>query len=267
MPFLDRDCLFDLEGLPIATRDFQDTKELTLFASGDKGMHILLDERGKLFIRQNEVDKGFPQDVYYPYISKGYGGNSINFSATYSDPWGYFPDLPIRVHKGNHLLSIDMGSRVTFLDMVVEPGAVDREKLKGHLELPTEIKRVSRIFQFRDEDNYLMIVSEAFPLEYKNPSVLMVSPKYGVVEDYKVKEYNVARDGGTTHAHLEDSQGRKVLLYIPTSFQKEKVATLAGYRLTSLEKDDPLRLTLIQKSGVLIEPHELSELKKKCKRT
>lgn len=267
MPFLDRDCLFDIEGLTIATRDFQDTKELTLFASADKDMHILLDERGRLFIHQKEVDKGFPNDVYFPYISNGYGGNSTNFSATYSDPWGYFPDLPIRVHKGDHLLSIDMGSRVTFLDMVVEPGAVDREKLKGHLDLPSEIKKVRRIFQLHSEDSYLMIVSEAFPLEYKDPSVLLVSPKHGVLENYQVKEYLVVRDGGTTHAHLEDSQGRKVVLYIPTPFQKEKEATLSGYSLTPLEKDDPLRLSLIQKSDILIEPHELSELKKKCKKT
>lgn len=265
MSFLDMKCLFDLEGLTIARSNFQDIKEPFLFASANKEMHILLDERGKLFVHTKEVEKGFPQDVYYPYISGGYSGNSTNFSATYSNPWGYFPELPIRIHKENQLLSIDTGSRVTFLEMVVEPGAVDKEKGKDHLVLPPEIKRVRQMFRFRQENFYLMIVYEAFPSEYKNPSVLLVNSTYGISENYKVNEFLVARDGGTTHADLVDSQGRSVGLYIPTPFQKEGVATLSGYTLTPLEKYDPMRLTLIEKSGVLVEPHVLRELEKKCK--
>lgn len=258
----DRKNLFSLD-VPLELKKFpKKIESYFLYICPGSFITVMMDDRDNLYIKFGD-QKEYNSDVYYPMIRKGYSGNyGKGFAASYCNPWDCCPDIDITVHGRYDMLSMEINQSVYFFKRNFD--YLREEKATGYIALPSQVKRLGHVLQVPERDRFFVLVHDAFPEEYTEPSIHLMSLEEGILLTYKVHGYMVMRDGGTTSAILEDEHGKKEELLIPSVF-KSNAPTFAKHVVLLPVEDPKVILGLAHKGNFILEPNEKKKLEEKIR--
>lgn len=208
---------------------------------------LRLDNRGdhQTYIR-------FPNEDHFVEMVGGGGGSGRGNMMTSGgkDVWETGSDLHFEIYSQEDNLLLTFGKHLTqfnFMVKVHDDAEVRKALSMKYLRIPEDVRQVEYLYKTKSvSPKYFVIDYPAYNFRYDNHRFRIIDNDG--VKEYKIKNFERYRDGGTTIIDVVDENSKEHKFFSPTPFDKSAVVKWDDIELEEVadEKEKEKIIALLQ---------------------